>query len=699
MTVPGAAAAPGATDGVRGDDAAPAAVLRRGFRADIDGLRALAIGLVVAYHADVPGFSGGFVGVDVFFVISGYLITRNLLVESSSTGHVALADFWARRIRRLVPALALLVVAVLAAVMWVQPALEWGPAARQGRAAALYVSNLTFAAESADYFAPDVRSSPFLHTWSLAVEEQFYLLWPLVVAAVCAVVARRSRPAASRRRLLGGVFAATMVGSFALSVSQTRAGSVWAFYGLPSRAWEFAAAGLLAVAVSRPPRGGADRGDPAHPPPRRGWTGRPARSVAALCGLVLLAVATVSLDDVDPYPGVRALLPVVGTLLLVGAGEGAPVRGVPVLTPLLTFGPVQWLGRVSYSWYLWHWPAIVLTVEALDEDTTTLRCAAAVGSLVVAAAAHHLVENPLRFDRRLVASPRRTFVAGAVATAVVVGLTFAVAARGERDIAADEDLQTLEEVRAGARDFLCAHQRTTGSGIEYCEDGDITSPTSVMLIGDSHTRHWTPAFADAARQEGIRLLVRWRGRCPSPDVAVTKAGAGVEDPECLAFREDTGALIDELEPEAVVISNSNGYQMAILTDPPVTPVDAWSTAYAAQLAELRAAGIRVGAVVDTPRLPFDAVDCVSERGDPELCATSVTEVLDPKRPFMDAEAAVRSELGEVPVLDVNGLLCPGGRCPVVIDDVLVYADREHLNAAHARRLAPEVGAFLRELVG
>ena len=201
------------------------------FRPDIDGLRAVAIMLVVLYHAQVPGFSGGFVGVDVFFVVSGYLITNRLIDETDTTGGVRLGRFWARRVRRLVPALALMVAVTLVASVFILARIDLSEVAHQGGAATLYVSNITFGRQAQDYFATSVSASPFLHTWSLGVEEQFYLVWPIVLALIAIAVSRRRRSLhhqAGRRRELVIVLLVMTAASFALNLLWSSQGSVWA---------------------------------------------------------------------------------------------------------------------------------------------------------------------------------------------------------------------------------------------------------------------------------------------------------------------------------------------------------------------------------------------------------------------------------------------------------------------------------------
>ena len=386
----------------------------------MDGLRAVAIVLVVAFHVGLAGFSGGFIGVDVFFVISGFLITRGLVAESERQGRPALLRFWARRVRRLVPALGLMLVVVLGLALVVVPFVEWQTVASQARAAALYVSNLAFARQATDYFAPNIDTSLFLHTWSLGVEEQFYLLWPLLVLAVCVVVKDRPAP---RRAALAVTFGVTFAASLALCIVQTANGSAYAFFGLPARAWEFAAAGLLAIA-----------------PVPDSWRGARLAVVSASLGIAALALATATYSQDSTYPGYRALLPVIGALLVIHGGtarrsttDPAAVAGsTNPVSATLALPPLQWLGRVSYSWYLWHWPFILLAVQWVGRDSVPVRAGAALVALGVGVVAHAIVENPARFDPRLVRSRRLTYSMGAAITALVLVVSVGLDERGQR---------------------------------------------------------------------------------------------------------------------------------------------------------------------------------------------------------------------------------------------------------------------------
>jgi peptidoglycan/LPS O-acetylase OafA/YrhL len=657
----------------------PASREGRRFRGDVDGLRAVAILLVVAFHVGVPGFSGGFVGVDVFFVISGFLITGNLLTESDAAGRPGLVRFWARRIRRLVPPLALMLVVVSVLTLAILPYVEWQTVAAQGRAAALYVSNLVFARQATDYFAPNVNTSLFLHTWSLGVEEQFYLVWPVLVVAAALAVRRRRR---WLRPLLAVIFSATLVASFALCLHQTTAGSPYAFFGLPARAWEFAAAGLLALS-----------------PVPRVLARRVPQLAAFVVGAGLIVTATLVYDQQSPYPGARALLPVVGAVLMILAGTG---RGAATTNPLsvaLSARPMQWLGRVSYSWYLWHWPFILLAVEAVDADTLAVRGAAALVALGVATLAHELIENPVRFNPMLNRSPARTYALGVVITMVAITATVGLDTASAR--AADHGPKvSLAAVQASGQSFSCARTVKTADGIVYCEDGDLQSHQTLLLEGDSHTRHWSPAFAQAAKAVGVKLFVRWESVCPAFPIPINTL-QGVRSTACDRYRAQTAKLIDRLHPTAVVLSQSDFVWDLLIVPRAENSEDAraaiWGDAYDSYLASLRAKGIKLGAVVDTPRMTVNPVDCLVKHT-AARCSTPRTLALGRQRPMAVAEADARARLRSVPTLDINSTLCDATTCHAEANGTYVYVDLDHLYRGFVLTEVPVVESFIRQVM-
>jgi peptidoglycan/LPS O-acetylase OafA/YrhL len=358
------------------------------FRPDVEGLRAIAIASVVAYHVGLPIARGGFVGVDVFFVISGFLITGLLVREVTSTAHVSLSRFWARRARRLLPAATLVLAVVAFASYVVIPAIDHQSTGIDITASALYVSNMRFAAQATDYLASDAAPSPVLHFWSLGVEEQFYVLWPLLILALAWFGVRRARARGLRvhRGQLAIALALLGIASFALSLWLTHAVEPWAFFGMPTRAWEFAVGGLVSI--------GAVELSRLSGPLRRG---------IGLVGAVVLLGSIVLLTSDVPYPGTAALWPVLGTAALIVAGTTPRDRTVGVARAL-SVGAMRWLGRLSYSWYLWHWPALVLTTAALGVLATPVMLVVALLALVPAYAAYRWIERPLHHSPALVAS-------------------------------------------------------------------------------------------------------------------------------------------------------------------------------------------------------------------------------------------------------------------------------------------------------
>ncbi len=682
------------TTGPRARSTAPA---HRWFRGDVDGLRAVAIVLVVAYHAGVPWFGGGFIGVDVFFVISGFLISRNLLRESDGHQRVSLASFWARRIRRLVPALALVIVGTLAVGTFVFPLYQMGDFARQGAAAAFYVSNIKFAGQAQSYFNGDLSSSPFLHTWSLGVEEQFYLLWPLLFALVCWTARKplsRRIPGFSRKALIA-VFAVTFVVSLGIDLVLTHHGSTWAFYGLQSRAWEFAAAGLLAaVEVPAVLRGVGTR------------------TALAVSGAVLLLVGLVTIRSDTPYPGLWALLPVGATMALITAGHtwGGDVRANAV-SGVLSTRPAQWLGRVSYSWYLWHWPAIVMVSAAFASTNVGLAVAAAIWALGMAWLAYHYYETPIRFLPALADSNARTYAFGATLTVVVLFFTFAVRPATPRvpDASAQAKASSVSQLEAPPGSSLqeqvafavnlyrqrvqttCPKQAAIqdADGDKYCVGGDPSATGAILLLGDSHAGQWLPEVDEVARAEHLKLLVRLHDGCPPIPVHVA-SGTGDASTAVTCLRATAGDLrmIATLKPQIVMVATWNGYLGRILDAgnrkvPLTQQVEIWAQGMTTVFQAAHRAGAKLGYVYDEPTLPIDASKCIALHNAVAPCVQSRSVAMARTQPLIDVEHQVVAETGHVATLDMSALVCNSATCPLLQGRTLVYVDTHHLTDAFA----------------
>ncbi len=560
---------------------------RGGHRGDIDGLRAVAILAVVGFHSGVPALRGGFLGVDVFFVISGYLIMGVLLREIETTGTISLRWFWARRLRRLTPALTAVVTTTILVSGVLLSALRWNKIAIEGIWSSLYVSNIGFALDARNYFAESGAPSPFLHTWSLAVEEQFYILWPLCIVGCLAL--RRWIPF---RRLLWVVLLLGCGMSFAVSLWTVERGSPWAYYSLPSRWWEIGCGIALALALQR-----------------RTTTPVLAR-VAGIASPVLLLAGLVVLTPTTPFPGVAALLPTAAAAAAIVSGSGES----SVLTRVLSIEPLQQIGRVSYSWYIWHWPMLVIANTVVGFPTTVLfRSAVCAASLVPAIVTYRLVERPVRFSPLFQRSFRMSLVLG-VLCAVVVGVSSLVLIGGQAQAMNDPFIRRLNAVQR-ARE-----ERDWGScwiaqqvDLAACKPGAGV----IMLVGDSHAFHWTPGLVAAADELGLPLALRTRGGCPLWDVPIAMAGTTRESAACRDYLTDTQAEIDRLQPQLIVVASAS-YQGRILGQQGVLSgeeaVEVWTTGVRSALTQLtEQTDAEIVVVLDNPVVPFDPVECLARK--------------------------------------------------------------------------------------
>jgi peptidoglycan/LPS O-acetylase OafA/YrhL len=730
------------------------------FRPDLEGLRAVAVLLVLLYHARVPGVQGGYVGVDVFFVLSGFLITGLLVRELVATGRVDLPAFYARRARRLLPAasVTLLVTIALSAVML--PPLRVPDVAGDTIAAAFYVSNIRFAIQATDYLGSALPPSPVLHFWSLGVEEQFYLFWPALLLLVSGAAFRGGHVRAGLRHLAIALVA-TFVLSLAASMWLTDVAQPWAFFSLPTRAWELALGALLALPA-------ASRLVPAGAAPWMGWA-----------GLVMVVVSGLILDEATQFPGVAALLPTVGSALVIASGlraaasAGEPAETSPgyglrrfaVPAAVLGLAPMRFLGRISYSLYLWHWPILVLPAVALGEALPgAARAGLAVLAIVVAAASQRWIEDPVRHGRFVGLASRRSLVmagvlplvvalsavslgaaaiglAGGPGTAVGGGVNDVPlpslpaatpsASPGDRGSPPPSALgtspsalpsapgtsptasATLPPLEAApvpadlvpsltkARDDLpviysdgCHLDVTATSAGEGCVYGDVSSPTTVVLFGDSHAAQWFPALERLSREHGWRLLSMTKSACTTADATVWSGITKRAYAECDTWRQAALDRIAAEHPALVVVSNSRTYQ--VMVDGVATPIarvpEEWDAAQGRTLARLSPLAQHVVVIGDTPRSQADPPVCLSANlDDASACAMPYAKVVD--QAYTAREAAVAASAG-VGWVDPTAWVCRTDPCPVVFGRFLVFRDQHHLTATYARALATRLDALL-----
>jgi peptidoglycan/LPS O-acetylase OafA/YrhL len=656
------------------------------FRPDVEGLRAVAVVAVLLYHMRLPLFPGGFVGVDVFFVISGFLITGLLLRELAGTGRVDFVAFYARRARRLLPMALLVIVATVALAALVLSPIELRDVAGDAAAAALYVSNYWFAAQSTDYLAGDRAVLPLLHYWSLGVEEQFYLVWPLLLLAGWRL---------GRGGAIAAVLVATFAGSLALSVVVTDISAPWAFFSLPTRAWQLALGGLIAVGVIRLP-GRA----PA-------WIG----SAAGLAGMAMVAVAVVYLGETVAYPGAIALLPAVGAALLIVSGE----RPGSLVNAALATAVPRWIGRISYSLYLWHWPLLMLLPLALDRFGLGTRIALAGLAVVLAAASTRVIERPFRSLPLTGRRARRALALGLAASVVVASGAVAGGELAVQRLPRSLPSSTIaltpwrttgplpdglrpslidagDDVAASIRDGC----QVAYAGVEprRCVYGHEAARRTVVLIGDSHAAQWQPAIESIAEYRGWRVIVMTKGSCPPVRVTVWLGLASRGYAECDAWLEAAIADVTQLHPQVVFVAFSRAYSVMVggRAEPLADQLTAWRAGAASVLAALRAAAGQVVFIADTPRHLTNPLNCLARQLRLDACPGRRAELVD--QAYLALERDLAAEAGAAFVSSPD-LLCDATACPLVMGNVLVYRDTNHVTATLARELAPAIDAVLR----
>lgn len=670
------------------------------FRGDIQGLRAVAVLAVLGFHAGLPVMPGGFVGVDVFFVISGFLITGLIHREVLRTGRLSLGRFWARRIRRLLPATAVVLGAVAVMTIVVLPVTRWASVAWDIGASAFYVVNWRLAGQSVDYLASDAAPSPVQHFWSLAVEEQFYVLWPILLLALL-WVQRRTGARLSVVMMTG--IAIIGVPSLVWSVYLTQADPGPAYFVSTTRLWELAVGAALAVAgprLARLPSAWA------HP--------------LGVLGLAAIVVAVVGFDGSTPFPGTAALLPTLGTAAVIAAGMSGRRTAAGLL---LDAGVMRDIGTLSYSLYLWHWPLLVAAGVLWGGPDGTPQTAVSVlvvgFSVVPAWLTYRVVEAPFHHAQMFVRVPWRAAALGVACTAAGVAAAVVVAQAVPKPVYAenadapgaavlgddprsDPDGEPVDTVDAMVPDVLSAPDDVAsldgelcisdvrGNDLETCTSGPADADITVAVVGDSKAHQWLTALEQIAQARDWRLVTYLKSACPLTTLEVGLEGE--PNTSCASYNDARfEALMEDDSIDYVVTSQVSGYafgdeprdeRAAMMTD---DLEGVWQ--------DLESAGREVVVIVDNPNPRIDVMECVAMNED-SLGECTFNRAEGEREGGTLVQVAAAEALDTVGVVDLRDYVCPRDECPAVIGDTLLYRQGSHLTATYVESLTPRLDEAL-----
>ena len=617
------------------------------YRPHLDGLRAVAVYLVVLFHAGSGWFPGGYVGVDVFFVLSGFLVTQLLVRDIAHNNSIRFGRFYSRRFRRLLPAaFVALTVTALVYTAIASPA-EVLAAAGSFKAAFLYSTNWYFIHQATGYFGADITTNPVLHFWSLAVEEQFYLLWPLALGGAFALTRRMDHT--RQLRTIRIAVAVGALASVALALSLRTSDPNHAYYGTDTRAYELLAGALLAltprlfVATAKRYRRSLGIG-----------------TAVSIAALLVLASSWVTLDAIE-----RGVLVTITTCTLIVALEAAD--GEPVKRLLSTRSAV-YLGKISYGTYLWHWLVILVVIRTFHISTLSTIGIAFLVATALAALSYEMLEHPIRVSRVL-NEHRRTVIAGGLAISVASALVLIPAIVVPANATTPSVHSSITTGFTPVPPNLDWQHATAGrSPFVNCWDKPASACTIVhghgshiLLIGDSEAQALIPAFVGIARQSGFTLSVSVWGRCPWQRDLYTPVRSGT----CRSIKEDLyKRVIPALKPDVVVAMNLEYEKITPFVGPDGTVPKLGSaanlrwidTTTERSLAELRAGGRKVVLIEPIPRNPTDPIACI-----------------------------------------FDSLVCPYlPICDPVVNGRLVKSDLFHLTPRFVETLAPFIDKYLKQ---
>ncbi len=627
------------------------------YSLQLQGVRAIAVLLVLGAHAAVPGMGGGFIGVDMFFVISGYLITGILLTEYQRTRDIKFSAFYLKRLKRLAPGLLFMVLLSTLFMSYVLTLPDFHHQSAAAASASVWLSNLYFALSDLNYFDAEQIPSAFLHTWSLGVEEQFYLIWPLILVAIS-----RFRPA-NTTILLAIIFAVSLTLCLWIAFKTP----VLSFYMMPTRMWQFAAGAIIWLWLP------AIRQNPQ-------WS-----SCLYLAATALLLLALAMVHEERAYPDWLAVLPTAATASLLAATASSS-KGF--MADVLASKPLTMIGDLSYSLYLWHWPTIVLGLYILGEDTPSYRLKLVLLSIPLAWLSSRLIEQPSRnanFRKRSsrVQLSLVSLLILSVGTLLFGWQQYLTVKHGEL-VASDRVLYAARTTMSDVYKMGC-DQWNTSSEVVECIFGSADAPQTAVLWGDSIGTQWYPAIRKALDEQAWRIIVITKSSCPIVNQTTYLKAIGRDFVECDDWKLAAAARIKEIAPNLLFIGSAGTYPFS---------EKEWTNGSRDLLNPVHISAERVIIIAPTMPLGFNGPDCIAGHGGTQQVASSITNLCSatanpsPVNSGWLALKQAADQFVNVTTLNLNNQICPHTRCRAMVGQEVIYRDAQHITPGYAESLSP-----------
>jgi peptidoglycan/LPS O-acetylase OafA/YrhL len=643
-----------------------------GYRADIQGLRALAVLLVIIFHADFKFLKGGYLGVDVFFVISGYLISGLLFKELSLEGRVDFKRFYARRIRRILPLSVFVTLVTLVFFAFNLSPVEVRELSKTTLFTSLFSSNVWFIIQATDYFGTNTETNPLLHTWSLGVEEQFYFLWPALIALLPIFSANRNF---WKWQVLFVSLLSLVVFLYLFYENQPLA-----FFGMPTRAWQFGFGALI------------------HFIPAYKTLNRFALNCIGIIGLVFILFTSMHVSSGFSGNPLWALLPTIGACAIIWTGQAANGH---LVYRLLALPPIVYAGTLSYSLYLWHWP-VLMYLKLDDGDLNSVEIF--IGLVVIfclSFLSYKYIETALRTHKKL-NSNFRSFVLGGSLVIVGVGTSLLFYAYGKFALNSIGQ-QKIAAVQFASKDSKNCVTKITDVKLVDCVLGDINGNTSIVLLGDSKVQQWMPIISEIGIKHGWRIIPIIKSGCAPVFVDIYLGFLGREYSECNQWRDLAIERVIKQNPELILLSHYTGYRLMKNGKKSSSTSKHWQEGYRKLGEKLATTNSKLLFLRDTPQFPMDVPNCLSRAvGGGEIsenmCEAPISKV-KVRNAIFDAAVKELGQLDDTQFMDLSAQYCFDEVCPTYRNGVVRYTDSHHISYEFTKELSHIIEDSLSKAMG